>query len=227
MSDNQAAAQGVQVLRRLMARRPRRQPGEACDFCGEPIADGHPHVVSIETRQLSCACRACFLLFTHTGAARGKYRAVPDRYLFAGADVFTAADWEALQVPVGTAFFFFNSALGRTVAFYPSPAGATESTLELEVWSRVVSASPVLRTLEPDVEALLVHGPTSRDNGPLDRPADCYIVPIDACYELVGRLRRSWKGFDGGDEARHEIERFFDEVRRKCGVPADALEAGQ
>lgn len=26
-----------------------------------------------------------------------------------------------------------------------------------------------------------------------------YIVPIDACYELVGHLRRLWRGFGGGD----------------------------
>jgi len=226
VSDSEGTSQGVQVLRRLMARRPRRQPGEACDFCGEPVPGEHSHVVSIETRRLSCACRACFLLFTQAGAARGKYRAVPDRYQAAGAGLFTAADWDALQVPVGVAFFFYNSALGRTVALYPSPAGATESTLELDVWSRVVSASPLLQTLEPDVEALLVGGRPSAhpDTG---RPGECYLVPIDACYELVGRLRRSWKGFDGGEEARQEIEGFFEQVRRRCGVRAGALGAGQ
>jgi hypothetical protein len=34
-------------------------------------------------------------------------------------------------------------------------------------------------------------------------------VPIDRCYELVGRMRRHWRGFDGGDEVRAQIEVFF------------------
>ena len=38
---------------------------------------------------------------------------------------------------------------------------------------------------------------------------DCYIVPIDACYEFVGRIRRCWKGFDGGEEAWSRDRRLF------------------
>ena len=41
---------------------------------------------------------------------------------------------EEFQIPVGMAFFFFNSALGRVTGFYPSPAGATESLLPLAAW---------------------------------------------------------------------------------------------
>ena len=66
------------------------------------------------------------------------------------------ASWEALQIPVRVAFFFNNSDLGRVVAFYPSPAGATESLLPLEAWAEVVAANPVMTDLVPDVEALLV-----------------------------------------------------------------------
>jgi hypothetical protein len=33
--------------------------------------------------------------------------------------------------------------------------------------------------------------------------------PIDACYELVGEVRRLWKGFDGGTEARSAIDAVF------------------
>jgi hypothetical protein len=226
VSDNEPTVPSVQVLRRFMERRPRRPAGEACDFCGEPIPDAHSHVVSIETRRMSCACRACYLLFTHGGAAQGKYRAVPDRYLAAGSEVFGATEWETLQIPVGVAFFFFNSALGRTVVFYPSPAGATESTLALDTWDRIVAASPTLRTLAPDVEALLVRiASPPPGSGAGGRPADCYVVPIDACYELVGRMRRSWRGFDGGDEARREVETFFVMVRQRCGLEIDAVEA--
>ena len=35
------------------------------------------------------------------------------------------------------------------------------------------------------------------------------------CYELVGRIRRRWKGFDGGEDAWTEIDAFFAEVRAR------------
>jgi hypothetical protein len=42
------------------------------------------------------------------------------------------------------------------VAFYPGPAGATESELPLPAWNRMVARDPRLAVLRPDVEALLV-----------------------------------------------------------------------
>jgi hypothetical protein len=71
----------------------------------------------------------------------------------------------------------------------------------------VTRANPLLDSLSPDVEALLVY---KRPDG-----FECHLVPIDACYELVGRVRRPWKGFSGGDEAWSEIEAFFATVRRR------------
>ena len=35
-------------------------------------------------------------------------------------------------------------------------------------------------------------------------------MPIDACYELVGEMRRLWKGFGGGTEANDAMDAFFD-----------------
>ncbi len=46
------------------------------------------------------------------------------------------------------------------------------------------------------------------------------MVPIDACYELAGRMRLHWRGFDGGTEARQAIAGFLDTVRRRA-VPVD------
>ena len=176
-------------------------------MCAEPVADGHSHVVNLDSRQIMCTCRACWLLFTHQGAAGGRYRAVPDRYLRDPAFQLDEVGWEALQIPVRVAFFFNNSDLGRVVAFYPSPAGATESLLPLEAWAEVVAANPVMTDLIPDVEALLIQ-----------RAGDgfeCFLVPIDACYELVGLVRMHWKGFDGGQEAWEAIDGFFDAVRER------------
>lgn len=172
-------------------------------MCGAPIADEHGHVVNVGTRSLLCACRPCYLLFTSADAAL-THRAVPDRYL-SFADL-PAPVWDELDLPVGTAFLFVNSALGRPVAFYPGPAGATESELPLEAWERVVAAAPGLATLRPDVEALLVHTRAQ---------AEAFLVPIDVCYALVGHLRSLWRGFDGGSDVRHRLDAFFDDVRTR------------
>lgn len=192
-------------MRRFMRPRPTPIPGEACEFCAEVIAQEHPHVADLETRSVMCACRGCYLLFTADGAAVGRYRAIPDRSTYDPSFVITAAQWDALQVPVAMCFFFHNSSLGRTVAFYPGPAGATESLLPLDVWAELQEANPMLRSILPDVEALLVR----RDRS----ASECYVVPIDRCYELVGVIRRSWKGFDGGTEAHEAITAFFAGLR--------------
>jgi hypothetical protein len=176
-------------------------------MCAEPLGGGHSHVVNLDSRQIMCTCRACWLLFTHQGAAGGRYRAVPDRYLHDPAFQLGDGAWEALQIPVRVAFFFHNSDMGRMAAFYPSPAGATESLLPLEAWADVVAANPVMAGLVPDVEALLV-----RHTGD---GFQCYLVPIDACYELVGLVRMHWKGFDGGQEAWAAIDGFFDAVHER------------
>ena len=110
-------------------------------MCSEPIADEHQHVVNLEGRQLMCVCRGCYLLFTDTEAEL-RYRAIPDRYLAFPDFALDRRAWEALQIPVGLAFFFHNSTLGRTVAFYPGPAGATESELDLQAWNDIRAADP-------------------------------------------------------------------------------------
>ena len=116
-----------------------------------------------------------------------------------------------MQVPVGVAFFFVNSAVGQVAAFYPSPAGATESLLPLDAWGDLVADHPELADMAPDVEALLVRVDDRAGE------AECFVVPIDACYELVGQLRRLWKGFDGGAEARAALDAFFANVRSRAG----------
>lgn len=186
--------------------------GERCELCREPIGDEHSHLVDVEARNLMCACRGCYLLFTSSGAGGGHFRAVPDRYLAFEGFRLSTSQWDSLQIPVSVAFFFMNSALDRVAAFYPGPAGATESLLPLETWREVVAANPELSTLEPDVEAFLVRA--DRDLG----GAECFIVPIDACYDLVGQLRLLWRGFDGGRAARDALDAFFDRIRSKAGV---------
>jgi hypothetical protein len=191
------------VLRRIRASRPAPDAGERCEMCATPIGEQHQHVVDLVGRGLMCTCRPSYLLFTADGAEL-RYRAVPDRYLSFPDVVLDTRQWDELEIPVGLAFFFVNSRLGRTVAFYPGPAGATESELPLGAWDRIVDAHPLLRSLAPDVEALIVRMPDRTD-----RDAASFLVPIDRCYELVGALRRVWRGFDGGQEARALLGAFF------------------
>lgn len=199
--------------------RPLPTAEERCELCGALIPPDHRHLVNLETRSLLCACRPCGLLFTRNGAAGGKYRAVPERYLLARGLVLTEAQWESLQIPVNIAFFFYNSALKATAAFYPSPAGATESLLPLATWEELTRKNPVLAGLEPDVEALLVYKRAKESAG-----FECFVVPIDACYELVGRIRRRWKGFEGGEEAWREIDAFFAALRERSGASGSGNE---
>jgi len=194
----------LSVLARIRANRPAPSPYERCEMCAAPVADEHTHVVNVSTRTLMCTCRPCYLLFAHD-EAQLTHRAVPDRYLSFAE--LPPPVWDELDLPVGTAFLFVNSALGRVVAFYPGPAGATESELSLDAWERVVAAAPALATLRPDVEALLVHSQ--------DHHVEAFLVPIDVCYELVGHLRQLWRGFDGGQDVRRRLTEFFDSVRGK------------
>ncbi|HST48485.1 MAG TPA: DUF5947 family protein [Jatrophihabitans sp.] len=202
------------ALRRVTRSRPRQAPGERCEMCAGQIADQHSHVVNLESRALMCTCRACYLLFTDE-VADLHYRAVPERYLSFAEFTLDSRAWDELQIPVVLAFLFRNSVQDRTIAFYPSPAGATESELPLLAWEQIVQANPELSVLRPDVEALLVR----RTDGP---NGSCHLVPIDACYELVGRLRMLWRGFDGGQQAHQAMDEFFAMVRRRSR-PAAAV----
>jgi hypothetical protein len=204
------------VLARIRNNRKAPEPaGGRCEMCSESIADEHQHVVNVAGRQLMCVCRACYLLFTDSNADL-RYRAVPDRYLAFEDFALDRRAWEALQIPVGVAFFFTNSALGRTVAFYPGPAGACESELDLDAWNAISGADSRVSLLAEDVEALLVRVPENDGaDGEFAQPQS-YLVPIDACYEFVGRLRMLWRGFDGGQEARQFIDSFFSQIQARA-----------
>ncbi len=198
------------VLRRIRQAPPPRVDA-VCELCGGPLADEHGHLVDLERRGLLCGCRSCALLFTADGSGGQRFRAVPDRYRSFPDVRLSPAQWDALQIPVSVAFFFVNSTLGHVAAFYPGPAGATESLLPLAAWQEVVDGNPELATMLADVEALLVR------IDPITHEGECHLVPIDACYELVGQLRRLWKGFDGGTEAHRALDAFFDDVRARAG----------
>jgi hypothetical protein len=179
---------------------------DRCDLCGEPIPPEHRHLFDLSTRELMCACQACRLLFERPAAGGGgaHYRLVPDRRLELEDFVMDDAAWARLRIPVEMAFFFYSSEAERVQAFYPGPMGATESLLELGAWDDLARDNPVLDTLEPDVEALLVN----RARG----ARGYFVVPIEDCYRLAGLIRTRWRGLSGGEEVWKEIDVFFKEV---------------
>jgi hypothetical protein len=118
--------------------------------------------------------------------------------------------WDDLAIPVGVAFFFSHSTLGKVVAFYPSPAGATESELSLEAWQALVDANPVLAELDPDAEALVVNR--------MADPHQFAILPIDQCYALVGLIKSRWEGISGGGALQSAVPEFFAGVRERAVV---------
>jgi hypothetical protein len=182
---------------------------EKCELCATEVPAEHGHIADLEASSLLCACRACYLLFTRPGAGRQKYRAVPDRYLADPARVMTPAEWDQLEIPVGLAFFLRTTREGGELAgFYPSPAGVTECRLDLQQWQQLVAGYPLLGAPEPAVEAALI---SRSDSG-----VEYFLVPIDACYELAGRMRLHWRGFDGGTEARQSIAAFLANVRSRA-----------
>ena len=192
----------LDTLRRITAGGPSVRSGERCEMCAAPMVEVHQHVVDVQSRSLLCTCRPCYLLFTDQQADL-RYRAVPDRYVAFPGFRLSRSQWDDLQIPVGLAFLFENTQQGRVVAFYPGPAGATESELSLAAWEQVLADNPGLDTVLPDVEAVLVRAERHDDS------FACFVVPIDACYELVGRMRTTWRGFDGGHDARLVLEEFF------------------
>ncbi|MER3484772.1 MAG: hypothetical protein C4345_01105 [Chloroflexota bacterium] len=130
-------------------------------------------------------------------------RAIPTRYRIVTAPAVLQSWWKAIDSPVGLAFVFYHSSLQRFVRCHPSPHGLTETSLSLdEEWIDRFHAA-----LEPDVEALLCWEH--------DRKVELFLVPIDACFALVGQLRQGW-----GDAGKQALSAFFAHLRARSEVVA-------
>jgi hypothetical protein len=197
----------VRDLRRMTAARgatrPAPAPVEHCDLCGTTVPADHRHLLQLEERQILCTCESCFAMRSGDPGLRPTGRRV------VWLDDFDLADetWAEFRIPIGLAFMFESSAAGQIVAFYPSPAGATESELDLGIWHELAAANPVLETLEPDAEALIVNR--------LATPHQFVIAPIDRCYALVGLVKLRWEGISGGQGLAAAIAGFFDGLREE------------
>jgi hypothetical protein len=142
-----------------------------------------------------------------SGQQTARYRRVPRGIAFFTDFQLSDAQWDDLCLPINLAFFVSSTPAGRVLAFYPGPAGATESLLPLEAWHALVEENPVLVELEPDVEALLAN----RVSG----AREYYRTPIDECYKLVGLIRIKWRGLSGGSEVWDEVGQFFTSLKAR------------
>ena len=199
--------------------RPRKRDVERCELCSAEVASEHPHLVEPGTRKLLCTCNACAILFSGMGT---RYKRVPSRVLALQNFRLSDGQWESLMVPISMAFFFRSTPDARVVAFYPSPAGATESLLPLETWKDIEDANPILLQVEPDVEAVLVNrvGHARGFTAP-----EYYVLPIDECYKLVGLIRANWRGLSGGTEVWQRIAQFFDGLKQRATVVIEEANA--
>jgi hypothetical protein len=188
----------------------KRRAEEVCELCSIEIAHEHQHLIEPAAHKLICACDACAMLFSNQSGT--KYKRVPRRIRFLSEFQMSEAQWEGLMIPIELAFFFRNGSSGRISAFYPGPAGATESLLSLETWDEIERQNPTLAAMEPEVEALIAN----RVGATRGIAAQYYVAPIDECYKLVGLIRLNWHGLSGGTEVWREVGAFFASLRERA-----------
>ena len=194
------------VAERLRPLKARPSLGQQCDFCSFDIDNSHRHLLDRVRRSLVCVCQSCYGLFTHDGAGGMRFCAVPRRYVLLPNLVGVTELWDALQIPIGPTFLFTNGATGLTTAYCPGRADATEAALPLDVWKDVERAVPAVATLAHDVEGLLIRR--------TDTLIDAAIIPLDACYELLGRIRRASFASRGVNAIPGEIDAFLARVSK-------------
>ncbi len=176
---------------------------EQCELCSIRIAPVHRHLLELATRRIVCACDPCALRFENV--LGGKFKLIPRDARPLPDFQMSDAEWEGLSLPISLAFFFYDTPNDKMAAYYPSPAGATESLLPLTAWQALLEANPILGTMQPDVETLLVNR--------VQETREYFLAPIDVCFELVGLIRIHWRGFSGGEDVWREIEAFFNRLK--------------
>jgi hypothetical protein len=183
---------------------------EQCGVCDYPIdEEQHDHLVDLEEHTLICACAPCAALFAQEGTSGQRYQLVPTRVMVDPTFHLDDAQWAALDIPARLAFMFYDSRLARWAALYPSPVGPAEAEPPPDGLRALQTATGLMSALAPDVEGLMVYG---RRGGTLES----LLVPIDACYRMIGEVRRHWQGASGGDQVWQQLEVLFAELQARA-----------
>ena len=186
---------------------------ERCELCGNELPPEHRHLLHLTERRILCSCATCWA----QRSGDPELRPTGSRVVWLEDFDLPEELWAKLQIPIGLSFFMLSSVAEAVVAMYPSPAGATESELDLVAWQELSELNPILTGIEPDAEALVVNR--------ISEPHQFVIAPIDECYGLVGAIKRSWEGISGGPAIESEVPAFFDGLRRRAGAGAGVGEA--
>jgi Fe-S cluster biogenesis protein NfuA/nitrite reductase/ring-hydroxylating ferredoxin subunit len=185
---------------------PPRTQTATCELCPSGLGENHRHLLHLVERRIVCVCETCW----STRSGDPEFRPPGSRTLL--LEDFAMADdvWAAFQIPIGLAFLLRSSVSGGVVALYPSPAGATESELELTAWDALCAANPVLDRLEPDAEALVIDRTGAQ---PMYA-----IVPTDQAYRLVGLIKARWEGITGGRGVDDAIAEYWAKTSSSLAV---------
>jgi hypothetical protein len=210
--DNQPEdAQALAALRRFAKS---RANAERCELCGTELGADHQHLLDRASRQITCSCDACAILFC--GQQSAKFLRVPRRVLKLDHFAWSDSEWDALALPINLAFFV-RQPNGEASVMYPSAAGVMVSMIELPPWAELFAAHPEMLAVEAEVEALLINRIGDQDLA--------YLVPIDAAYRLVGVIRTKWRGLSGGVEVWQAIADFFAGLERQASPLREAAHA--
>jgi hypothetical protein len=152
----------------------------ACELCNQPQAALHEHLYDHIDHVLLCVCDVCARASTNGRFARITSHATRLDDIRLSPDA-----WASLGLPVDLVYFVQRSA--GPIAYFPSPAGSVEAPMPEAAVRWLTELCP---DLLPDLEAVIV-----RRNGDV---REAYRVSIDRALELVGELRRRWRGFGGG-----------------------------
>lgn len=174
---------------------------EECQLCAQVLSGEHEHLLEVDARRLHCACLSCAESVGHERCPRGaRYLRVQRRAVRLSGILIDDARWAELRVPVGLAFFTTRSRTGEVIATFPGRAGIIESFVPLKAWSALEQQFPVLKGVQPDVEALLVRR-TSRHH-------DYFQVSADLCFELAELLRGATSTATSSE--LRVVQRFFE-----------------
>jgi hypothetical protein len=205
------AATSTNVIAALRRAAQETPAAERCEFCSLAIPPVHRHLLEVAKQNIVCVCDPCGLRFENVVGNR--FRLIPRDVKWLADFHLSEKQWEGFALPINLAYFRRDSVANKIVAMYPSPAGATESLLPTQEWDELAAENAALENMQPDIEALLINR--------VGVNRQYFIVPIDVCFELVGRIRVHWRGLSGGEKVWQDMEAFFADLRNR----AEAIDA--